>query len=233
VGVKFEFIGGVLMQDFMGIIMTMGFLALIVGIVMLVVALLKKKNKKVSLIVLGISFIVMVLGAIGVGVTAPTETASDSSSESKVATSVSESDEMESSSDELDEEYTIDSEVEEESSVPAEVNITDYNTGVTYDNLARNPEDTEGQKVTLSGEIAQVIEDEDFSQYRLAIDGDYDKMVLIQIPKELLTSRVLENDLITVYGESLGTIDYESTMGGQITIPAVNVDKFEVTGQAE
>ncbi|MEQ7227231.1 hypothetical protein ACE4Z8_07660 [Enterococcus avium] len=221
------------MQDFMGIIMTMGFLALIVGIVMLVVALLKKKNKKVSLIVLGISFIVMVLGAIGVGVTAPTETASDSSSESKVATSVSESDEMESSSDELDEEYTIDSEVEEESSVPAEVNITDYNTGVTYDNLARNPEDTEGQKVTLSGEIAQVIEDEDFSQYRLAIDGDYDKMVLIQIPKELLTSRVLENDLITVYGESLGTIDYESTMGGQITIPAVNVDKFEVTGQAE
>lgn len=175
----------------------------------------------------------MVLGAIGVGVTAPTETASDSSSESKVATSVSESDEMESSSDELDEEYTFDSKVEEESSVPTEVNIADYNTGVTYDNLARNPEDTEGQKVTLSGEIAQVIEDEDFSQYRLAIDGDYDKMVLIQIPKELLTSRVLENDLITVYGESLGTIDYESTMGGQITIPAVNVDKFEVTGQAE
>lgn len=221
------------MQDFMGIIMTMGFLALIVGIVMLVVALLKKKNKKVSLIVLGISFIVMVLGAIGVGATAPTETASDSSSESKVATSVSESDEMESSSDELDEEYTFDSEVEEESSVPTEVNIADYNTGVTYDNLARNPEDTEGQKVTLSGEIAQVIEDEDFSQYRLAIDGDYDKMVLIQIPEELLSSRVLENDLITVYGESLGTIDYESTMGGQITIPAVNVDKFEVTGQAE
>lgn len=221
------------MQDFMGIIMTMGFLALIVGIVMLVVALLKKKNKKVSLIVLGISFIVMVLGAIGVGVTAPTETASDSSSESKVATSVSESDETDSSSDELDDESTFDSEFEEESSVPTEVNIADYNTGVTYDNLARNPEDTEGQKVTLSGEIAQVIEDEDFSQYRLAIDGDYDKMVLIQIPKELLTSRVLENDLITVYGESLGTIDYESTMGGQITIPAVNVDKFEVTGQAE
>lgn len=221
------------MQDFMGIIMTMGFLALIVGIVMLVVALLKKKNKKVSLIVLGISFIVMVLGAIGVGVTAPTETASKSSSESEIATSVSESAETDSSSDELDDESTFDSEFEEESSVPTEVNIADYNTGVTYDNLARNPEDTEGQKVTLSGEIAQVIEDEDFSQYRLAIDGDYDKMVLIQIPKELLTSRVLENDLITVYGESLGTIDYESTMGGQITIPAVNVDKFEVTGQAE
>ncbi|MDT2397384.1 hypothetical protein P7D77_05325 [Enterococcus avium] len=221
------------MQDFMGIIMTMGFLALIVGIVMLVVALLKKKNKKVSLIVLGISFIVMVLGAIGVGVTAPTETASKSSSESEIATSVSESAETDSSSDELDDESTFDSEFEEESSVPTEVNIADYNTGVTYDNLARNPEDTEGQKVTLSGEIAQVIEDEDFSQYRLAIDGDYDKMVLIQIPEELLTSRVLENDLITVYGESLGTIDYESTMGGQITIPAVNVDKFEVTGQAE
>lgn len=220
------------MQDFMGIIMTMGFLALIVGIVMLVVALLKKKNKKVSLIVLGISFIVMVLGAIGVGVTAPTETASDSSSESKVATSVSESDEMESSSDELDEEYTFDSEVEEESSVPAEVNITDYNTGITYDTLARTPDEHIGNKVTLSGEIVQVIEGDDASQYRMAVDQDYDKMVLIEVPTDQLSSRILENDLITIYGVSQGTVDYESTIGGTITVPAITVDKFEVTGQA-
>ncbi|OJG63278.1 hypothetical protein RV07_GL001022 [Enterococcus malodoratus] len=232
-GVKFEFIGGVLMQDFMGIIMTIGFLALIVGIVMLVVALLKKKNKKVSLIVLGISFIVMVLGAIGVGVTAPTETASKSSSESEIATSVSESAETDSSSDELDDESTFDSEFEEESSVPTEVNIADYNTGITYDNLARNPDDNEGKKVTLSGEIVQVVEGDDYTQYRLAVGQDYDNMVLIEISSEQLTSRVLENDLVTIYGESRGVTDYESTLGGKITIPAITVDKYEITGKAE
>lgn len=131
------------------------------------------------------------------------------------------------------EESTFDSEFEEESSVPTEVNIADYNTGITYDNLARNPEDNEGKKVTLSGEIVQVVEGDDYTQYRLAVGQDYDNMVLIEISSEQLTSRVLENDLVTIYGESRGVTDYESTLGGQITIPAVTVDKYEITGKAE
>jgi hypothetical protein len=34
-----------------------------------------------------------------------------------------------------------------------------------------------------------------------------------------VSSRVLENDIITVMGVSAGLISYESTMGGTITIP--------------
>ena len=66
----------------------------------------------------------------------------------------------------------------------------------------------------------------------MAVDQDYDKMVLIEVPTDQLSSRILENDLITIYGASQGTIDYESTIGGTNTVPAITVDKFEVTGQA-
>lgn len=113
------------------------------------------------------------------------------------------------------------------------IDTADYNTDITYDDLARNPDDNEGENVTLSGTIIQVLEGTSSSQYRLAVDDDYNNIVLIDIPEELLESRVLEDDVLTIYGESEGTIDYESTIGGNITVPFVSVDKFETNGQAE
>ncbi|KAK2210161.1 toxin regulator, partial [Clostridioides difficile] len=38
--------------------------------------------------------------------------------------------------------------------------------------------------------------------------------------------RVLEDDYITIRGISAGTITYESTMGGKITIPGIAVEKI-------
>jgi len=102
-----------------------------------------------------------------------------------------------------------------------------YETGITYDQLARTPDDFEGQKVKFAGEVAQVIEGDDFVQLRLAVNDDYDCMLFVQYDKSIVSSRVLEDDWITIYGTSMGTITYESTMGGEITIPAVLVDKID------
>lgn len=113
------------------------------------------------------------------------------------------------------------------------VDLSEYDTGITYDDLARNPDDNKFENVTLSGTIIQVLEGSSSSQYRLAVDDNYDNIVLIDIPEKLLDSRVLEDDILTIYGESEGTVDYESTMGGNITVPFVSVDKFETNGQAE
>ncbi len=66
------------------------------------------------------------------------------------------------------------------------------------------------------------------NQIRLAVSGDYDKMILIEYPKNLLESRILEEDYITVYGKNLGTITYESTMGGNITIPSMLADRIDM-----
>ncbi|WP_200774506.1 hypothetical protein [Enterococcus faecium] len=208
-----------------------GLLGFIVGLIMLIMNLIKKKPKKVGLIITCVSAILFIAGvAVSASTNASTSTAS-STSASKTDKSTSEVANSSSTESSDSEDVTFDSEIKEDST-PKEVNPADYNTGITYDALARTPDEHIGNKVTLSGEIVQVIEGDDASQYRMAVDQDYDKMVLIEVPTDQLSSRILENDLITIYGVSQGTVDYESTIGGTITVPAITVDKFEVTGQA-
>ncbi|MFB8435112.1 hypothetical protein [Enterococcus durans] len=208
-----------------------GLLGFIVGLIMLIMNLIKKKPKKVGLIITCVSAILFIAGvAVSASTNASTSTAS-STSASKTDKSTSEVANSSSTESSDSEDVTFDSEIKE-ASTPKEVNPADYNTGITYDTLTRTPDEHIGNKVTLSGEIIQVIEGDDASQYRMAVDQDYDKMVLIEVPTDQLSSRILENDLITIYGVSQGTIDYESNIGGTNTVPAITVDKFEVTGQA-
>ncbi|MFS0929119.1 hypothetical protein [Enterococcus durans] len=213
-----------------------GLLGFIVGLIMLIMNLIKKKPKKVGIIITCVSAILFIAGvAVSASTNASTSTAStstaSSTSASKTDKSTSEVANSSSTESSDSEDVTFDSEIKE-ASTPKEVNPADYNTGITYDTLTRTPDEHIGNKVTLSGEIVQVIEGDDASQYRMAVDQDYDKMVLIEVPTDQLSSRILENDLITIYGVSQGTIDYESTIGGTNTVPAITVDKFEVTGQA-
>lgn len=208
-----------------------GLLGFIVGLIMLIMNLIKKKPKKVGLIITCVSAILFIAGvAVSASTNASTSTAS-STSASKTDKSTSEVANSSSTESSDSEDVTFDSEIKEDST-PKEVNPADYNTGITYDTLTRTPDEHIGNKVTLSGEIVQVIEGDDASQYLMAVDQDYDKMVLIEVPTDQLSSRILENDLITIYGVSQGTIDYESTIVGTNTVPAITVDKFEVTGQA-
>lgn len=103
-----------------------------------------------------------------------------------------------------------------------------YETGITYENLARTPDEYKFQKVKLYGRIVQVMEsDKEFVQYRLAVNDDYNNVAYLEISNDQLSTRILKDDYITVYGESYGTISYDSTMGGKITIPAVVVNMFE------
>lgn len=103
-----------------------------------------------------------------------------------------------------------------------------YDTGVTYENLARTPDDYLGKKVKFNGKVIQVMEDDKETQIRLAVNDNYDTILYLGIPKTLTTNnRILENDEITIMGKSAGLLTYQSTMGGNITIPSVLVEKFE------
>lgn len=102
-----------------------------------------------------------------------------------------------------------------------------YETGITYNQLARTPDDNKGKLVKFSGKIIQVMESDENSAYRMAVDGSYNTVLYLIMPKDLVkNNRVLENDYITIYGKSGGTITYQSTGSGNITIPAVLVDKI-------
>ena len=117
--------------------------------------------------------------------------------------------------------------LEEAASKKAEEEAKGYETGITYDQLARTPDQYEGSKVKFYGEVIQVIEGDDSVQIRLAVNSDYDHVLFCQYDSDIVKSRVLEDDKITVYGVSAGTISYQSTMGGKITIPAVLVEKID------
>ena len=79
-----------------------------------------------------------------------------------------------------------------------------------------------------SGKVIQVIKDDSEVQLRIAIGGDYDHIILVGYNSSIVTSRVLEDDNVTYYGTSMGTITYESTMGGNITVPAAYLDKIVI-----
>lgn len=105
----------------------------------------------------------------------------------------------------------------------------EYETGITYSDLSRTPDDFEGKKVKFSGKVIQLIEDtsSDDIQIRFAVDGDYDEILFGEYDKSIVTSRVLEDDWITIYGISAGLISYQSTLGGTITIPAAWIESID------
>ena len=102
-----------------------------------------------------------------------------------------------------------------------------YETGITYDQLSRTPDDFKRKKVKFYGKVVQVIEGSGTVQIRLAVDDDYDRILLGNYSSSIVSTRILEDDHITIYGTSEGTISYQSTLGATITIPGVRIDKID------
>lgn len=118
------------------------------------------------------------------------------------------------------------SEAKESSERATSASIADdpatYQTGITYDQVARTPDEYDMKKVQFTGRVLQVMEDKTETQIRLGVDGSYDNVILVSIDKsDLNGSRILEDDLVTVSGVSSNTVSYESTLGGNITIPSM------------
>ncbi|MBR4021949.1 MAG: toxin regulator, partial [Ruminococcus sp.] len=97
----------------------------------------------------------------------------------------------------------------------------------TYDQLARNPDDYKGEKAKFYGKVIQVIEGDSEIQIRLAVNDNYDKIILCGYNPSIVPSRILKDDHITVYGVSVGVVSYDSTLDGQITIPGMVLDKID------
>lgn len=117
---------------------------------------------------------------------------------------------------------------EEEKLAKEEKEKHKYNTDLTYNEIARNPEKTLSKNCKFTGEVVQVIEGGGTNNLRVAINGDYDQMMLVEYKPSILKSRILEKDSVTLYGTSAGTTSYTSTLGAKITIPAMVADKIDI-----
>lgn len=103
-----------------------------------------------------------------------------------------------------------------------------YDTGITYEQLARTPNEYNGEKVKFSGKVIQVIEETNETYLRLAVDGDYNNIAYIEYHSEITNQRILENDYVTIKGQSMGLYTYKSTAGKLVTIPHIYISEIEI-----
>ena len=99
---------------------------------------------------------------------------------------------------------------------------------ISYNELARNPKKYEGQMVKFTGEVIQVQEAQSmwyYNVYRIDVTykgyGYYDDTVYVTYDGYGSEERILEDDIVTFYGEYQGLKTYETVMGSSVTIPHV------------
>lgn len=104
-------------------------------------------------------------------------------------------------------------------------------TAYDYETIARNPDEYMLTYGKYTGEIIQVLESEDELQMRVNITkGSYgytDTIFVMYAPKDG-ESRLLEGDIITLYGINMSTISYESIFGATITLPCVYAEYIDL-----
>lgn len=98
----------------------------------------------------------------------------------------------------------------------------------TFEELARNPDNIKGSKVKLTGEVVQAMYGSVGVDLRVNItkEGSYstyytDTVYVTYYPGEG-EDKILEDDIITIWGTAFGDTSYISTLGVTITLPYIS-----------
>lgn len=104
---------------------------------------------------------------------------------------------------------------------------------IPYVDIARNPNTYVDQKATFRGKVIQVQENGKRVVLRMDVtQGDYgiwdDTVYVDYTRKDDTESRILEDDIVTVYGEIKGIKTYETVLGSQVSIPHINAEYIDI-----
>lgn len=104
----------------------------------------------------------------------------------------------------------------------------------TYKELARNPDKIEGKKVKLTGEVVQTLYGSGSVDLRVNITkkGTYstyytDTIYVVYYPEDG-EDKILEDDIITIWGTSKGDYTYTSTIGASVTLPLISAEYVSI-----
>lgn len=105
----------------------------------------------------------------------------------------------------------------------------------TYEEIARNPKSNKGKYAKFTGEVIQILEYDDETILRVNVTKQgiyttyYSDTVYVTYSKANNgNGRILEDDIITMYGILQGTETYESTLGSDVTIPSFEALYIEI-----
>lgn len=102
----------------------------------------------------------------------------------------------------------------------------------TFKEIARNPNSYKGKRAKITGEVIQVQQDGNEVVLRVNMtkqDGYYTDTIMAGYAySDENEDRILEDDIVTIYGELYGTITYTSVMGADVTVPAIKTMYLDI-----
>ena len=117
------------------------------------------------------------------------------------------------------------------SSVPSKPKVTVDNDKANYSEVDYNnwnhDEIAVDTKVRVYGKVLQAMENGKAYTLRVAINDDYDKIILVSIPSEYNNRVIAEDDHITLYGLVKGRQSYETVFKSTKTLPLMVAYMYE------
>ncbi len=104
-----------------------------------------------------------------------------------------------------------------------EASKAEYSSDYSYNTIARDAESYKETKVKFRGKVLQEgsFGIDGMNYIRLAVDSNYDTVLFVTYTTDQVTGRILEDDILTIYGTVIGDYSYETVMGATITLPWV------------
>ncbi|HBV04670.1 hypothetical protein ACQUFT_00305 [Mammaliicoccus lentus] len=181
---------------------------------------------KNTLIIISIVFFVIILMGILVAITSTSEDSdnkvesnsnNDKSEDSKIEEIDNDDDETEEESEEYKAKHKFMNTPKDEFNILNATNVKD---------VERNPNDFIGKPYKFEGKVIQVLEEDIYNNYRIAIDDEYSSVVLVEIVDlSNNDNRILEDDYVTVYSQFEDLTSYETVSGSEVTLPKFFSDK--------
>lgn len=109
---------------------------------------------------------------------------------------------------------------------------------ITFKKLARNPDKHKGENFKIKGQVIQVLDSDswfnDSTALRINItqDGTFwtDTIIsAVNIPKG--DDRILDDDIITLWGTCKGLYTYKSVLGQNISLPRVDIEYYKIENE--
>ncbi|MCK6210050.1 hypothetical protein KZX45_05780 [Georgenia sp. EYE_87] len=103
--------------------------------------------------------------------------------------------------------------------------------------VERDPDSHAGKKYVLYGYVTQFDSNTGPSTFRANTGGeaksdwyDYDVNTIVSAEDPSILANVVTDDMVKMYVEVVSSFSYDTTMGGSMTVPLVQVNVIEVTG---
>ena len=210
-------------------------LMIVLNLILIIISSIKKsevnKESSIKYFIVGILTVILSIAFAQYVNNTPSNskktTSQSTSKSSKSSTSSSKNSSSSSSSSKASSSTTPSSSKESSpsssSSVPSKPKITVDNDKANYGEVDYNSwnhdEVAVNTKVRVYGKVLQAMEDRKAYTLRVAINDDYDKIILVSIPSEYNNRVIAEDDHITLYGLAQGRQSYETVFKATKTLP--------------